>query len=317
MRVLVASLPFLGHALPTELVVRALVRRGHAVTWLTGASAEAIATRAGATFRPLAAVPSSEPAALADWLQRLKDAEQAQANDCHGIACDVVLADPTMLGVHAWAGETQTPLHILGILPFLGISPHAERLWHASIPDFEPWRQWHGLPVTFTGPLLVKTAGDVPPLTEQPRIVITQGTLAREATQLYAPAKEACAPLPVEVVTTETWRPLHKLLDGAALLITNGGYGGIQAALAAGVPVLVAGDTEEKAENGRRVEYAGIGGYLPAPYTPDRIREAMRFVLDTPRFRERAQQLQGRMIWKAEDIIAAGVTQVVAGRRAA
>lgn len=317
MRILVASLPFLGHALPTELVVRALVRRGHQVTWLTGPTAEAIATRSGATFRPLSAVPSSEPAALTDWLQRLKDAEQSQASDCHGVEADVVLADPTMLGAHVWAAETQTPLHLLGILPFLGISPHAERVWQATIPDLEPWRNWHGLPVTFTGPLLVKTAGDAPAVTDHPRIVITQGTLAREASRLYGPAKEACATWPVEVVTTETWKPLHKLLDGAALFVTNGGYGGIQAALAAGVPILVAGDTEEKAENGKRVEYAGIGGYLPAPYTPERLQAAMRFVLDTPRFRERARELQGRLIPNAAETIAEGVTQVVAGRRAA
>ena len=40
MHVLVATLPYLGHALPTETVVRALVKRGHTVTWLTGPAAE-------------------------------------------------------------------------------------------------------------------------------------------------------------------------------------------------------------------------------------------------------------------------------------
>ena len=42
-------------------------------------------------------------------------------------------------------------------------------------------------------------------------------------------------------------------------MITNGGYGGVQHALGYGVPLIVAGETSDKAEVAARVEYAGVG----------------------------------------------------------
>ena len=39
-------------------------------------------------------------------------------------------------------------------------------------------------------------------------------------------------------------------------MLTNGGYGGVQYALAHGVPLVVAGDTEDKPEVAARVEDA-------------------------------------------------------------
>ena len=41
--------------------------------------------------------------------------------------------------------------------------------------------------------------------------------------------------------------------------VTNGGFGGVVIALASGVPVVSAGTTEDKAEVGGRVAYAGVG----------------------------------------------------------
>jgi UDP:flavonoid glycosyltransferase YjiC (YdhE family) len=332
MHVLVATLPYLGHALPTETVVRALVKRGHTVTWLTGPAAEKIATRSGATFRPLSTVPDASPAPLATWLKRLQEAEQDQANDLATFTCDVVLADPTMLGAQVWAGETSTPLHVLGIVPFLGVSPHATQLWQATIQDYEPWRLWSGEPVTFTGPLPVRTAWHPPAWwttldSAKPRVIVTQGTLATDPARLCVPVRDAIDGLDVTAVytapasvapTAAPWLPLPSILDGAALLVTSGGYGGIQAALVAGVPVLVAGDTEDKIENGVRVEYAGIGGYLPAPYTAERLKEAIVTVMQTPRFYERARELQGRLPTRpAAETIAVGITQPRAAQRAA
>jgi UDP:flavonoid glycosyltransferase YjiC (YdhE family) len=42
-------------------------------------------------------------------------------------------------------------------------------------------------------------------------------------------------------------------------MITNGGYGGVQHALRHGVPVIVAGETADKAEVAARVQYTGAG----------------------------------------------------------
>ena len=42
-------------------------------------------------------------------------------------------------------------------------------------------------------------------------------------------------------------------------MITNSGYGGIQQALAYGVMLIAAGKTEDKAENGARIAWSGVG----------------------------------------------------------
>ena len=42
-------------------------------------------------------------------------------------------------------------------------------------------------------------------------------------------------------------------------MVTNGGYGAVQRALTTGVPLVVAGDTEDKPEVAARVEWFGVG----------------------------------------------------------
>ncbi|MGO1385015.1 MAG: glycosyltransferase, partial [Arachnia sp.] len=51
----------------------------------------------------------------------------------------------------------------------------------------------------------------------------------------------------------------HAALRESDLFVTNGGYTGVTLALAAGVPVLQAGATEEKADIGARLKWAGVG----------------------------------------------------------
>ena len=61
------------------------------------------------------------------------------------------------------------------------------------------------------------------------------------------------------------------------LLLTNGGYGSIQIALAHGVPVVAIGKTEEKPEIANRVNYAGVGiGLKVLIPTETQIRDAVR-----------------------------------------
>ena len=45
-------------------------------------------------------------------------------------------------------------------------------------------------------------------------------------------------------------------------MVTNGGYGGVQFALAHGVPLVVAGDHEDKPETAARVAGSGVGRNL-------------------------------------------------------
>jgi UDP:flavonoid glycosyltransferase YjiC (YdhE family) len=59
-------------------------------------------------------------------------------------------------------------------------------------------------------------------------------------------------------VRAEPFIPYDRLLPHVDLLITNGGYGTVQMALAHGVPMVAAGKTE-KVEICARIAWAGVG----------------------------------------------------------
>jgi UDP:flavonoid glycosyltransferase YjiC (YdhE family) len=60
-------------------------------------------------------------------------------------------------------------------------------------------------------------------------------------------------------------------------MITNGGYGGVQHAIRYGIPVVVAGESADKAEVAARVEYSGVGVNLRTAHpSPEAIAAAVR-----------------------------------------
>ncbi|MEV6329280.1 nucleotide disphospho-sugar-binding domain-containing protein [Streptomyces sp. NPDC051909] len=150
-------------------------------------------------------------------------------------------------------------------------------------------------------------------------VVTTQGTLANtELNRLVVPTVRALADREDVLVVAATGRPdavercaaalapaavpgnaivagfvpFAELLPLADLLVTNGGYGGTQAALAHGVPLVVAGDSEDKPEVAARVEWTGTGVNLRTADPTDAVlREAVDTVLGTPSYRERAAAL--------------------------
>jgi UDP:flavonoid glycosyltransferase YjiC (YdhE family) len=147
---------------------------------------------------------------------------------------------------------------------------------------------------------------------ERPVVHVTQGTLANMAPLLIAPALEGLANEDVLVVVATGGRPrdslvLHtmphnarigtflsysELLPKTSVMVTNGGYGGVQMALAHGVPLVVAGASEDKPEVAMRVACSGAGLNLKtAAPTPHQVRDAVRAVLGTPGYRERARAL--------------------------
>jgi MGT family glycosyltransferase len=82
------------------------------------------------------------------------------------------------------------------------------------------------------------------------------------------------------------------LLPRVDVVVTNGGFGGVQAALAAGVPLVVAGDTEDKPEVAARVAWAGAGIDLHTG-TPDAaaVGSAVDAVLQHPAYRSAAEHI--------------------------
>ncbi|MDN3311234.1 glycosyltransferase [Microbacterium oryzae] len=86
-------------------------------------------------------------------------------------------------------------------------------------------------------------------------------------------------PLPANV-RIAAFLPYAELLPRTDVVVTNGGFGGVQQALAAGVPLVVAGATEDKPEVAARVAWAGVGVNLrTGTPTPARVRHGVKAVL--------------------------------------
>jgi UDP:flavonoid glycosyltransferase YjiC (YdhE family) len=141
-------------------------------------------------------------------------------------------------------------------------------------------------------------------------VLVTQGTFANHNLGLVvAPTLSALANEPdVLVVATTGGRPVDAipgpipgnarvssylpfewLLPKVDVMVTNGGYGTVNQALSFGIPLVTAGLTEDKADVSARVAWSGVGINLATnePTPPD-LREAVRSVLDTPRYLARA-----------------------------
>lgn len=151
--------------------------------------------------------------------------------------------------------------------------------------------------------------------TDRPVILVTQGTVSNEnLNELILPTIRALTHEDVLVIATtgntpvesiklnslpdnvrvEQFIPYYYLLPSVDVMVTNGGYGGVQMALSNGVPLVVAGMTEEKPEIAMRVAWAGVGINLKTQ-TPSeaQIRNAVKTILyNDPRYKHNVQQLQ-------------------------
>ncbi len=146
----------------------------------------------------------------------------------------------------------------------------------------------------------------------RPIVAVTQGTIRPDTTELLGPTIEALRHTDVMVVVTtgigdpsalgklpsnvraERFIPYELLLARASVFVSNGGYIGTNLALHHGVPVVQVGSTEEKAEIGRRVVWAGVGVRLPkTETTPGLVRGAVRRILADDSYRTKAAELAG------------------------
>jgi MGT family glycosyltransferase len=145
----------------------------------------------------------------------------------------------------------------------------------------------------------------------RPVVLVTQGTLAnRDFNEVGQPALTGLVDEDALVVVTagrsdmETLQipgnarvasfvPFDRLLPKVDVMVTNGGYGAVNQALSLGVPLVVAGETEDKAFVAARVGWAGAGINLKTRYaTPEEIREAVRSILANRQYKDAAARLQ-------------------------
>jgi MGT family glycosyltransferase len=211
-----------------------------------------------------------------------------------------------------------------------GLSPTGQIFWDRSLSpylymqgsikgleyprnDLPP--QFH-----FIGPtaILARTTSFKPPewwedvRGRRPVILITQGTVSTNPKQLIRPTLEALASDYVLTIATTggasaedvatgglpsnariaPFIPFDQLLPHVDVMVTNGGYNGVQQALNYGVPLVVAGATEDKLEVNARVRWAGVGIDLETASPSKRaIRNAVLTVLQDDRYRQNALKL--------------------------
>lgn len=198
------------------------------------------------------------------------------------------------------------------VSPYLFLEP--------TVPSFEYPRGDLPPQVHFIGALLPDAPGhfstpawwDEVVHKKRPVVLVTQGTVATNARELIAPTLQALADIDVLVIAAgvkdttalgldpppdnarvEPFVAFKPLLPHVDLYVTNGGFGGVQFALAHGVPIVAGGTTEDKPEINNRIAYSGVGINLKTNTpTPEQVREAVMAVLSDSRYRQKARQIQ-------------------------
>lgn len=142
----------------------------------------------------------------------------------------------------------------------------------------------------------------------RPVVHVTQGTVANtDLGQLVEPMITGLAdsdvlvvvstaggtlgidPLPANVRVADVL-PYDELLPRCDLMVSNGGYGGVNHALRYAVPLVVVGASEDKRDVAARVTWSGVGaGMARRTISPEKARRVVEQVLRDPSYRQRAQ----------------------------
>jgi UDP:flavonoid glycosyltransferase YjiC (YdhE family) len=189
----------------------------------------------------------------------------------------------------------------------------------ATVAGFEYPRSDLAPTVRFVGPIFSPPTDDFAPpewwdelAADRPVVHVTQGTLDNaDLGRLLLLTAKALARDDVLVVATtggpdpgplrhglpgnvrlERFIPHDVLLPHVNAMVTNGGYGGVLQALAHGVPLVVAGNSEDKPEVAARVQWSGAGINLHTGRPSQAmVARAVRRVLAKPSYRRHARAL--------------------------
>ncbi|SPO03607.1 related to N-glycosyltransferase [Cephalotrichum gorgonifer] len=215
---------------------------------------------------------------------------------------------PSMLDV--WAGRPAVTVYPCS--PSLeyhrsDLPPNTRFIGGAPRPDLGPSTVLPG----WWGELLANKSAEGP---EKKKVVfVTQGTVVSNFDNLVKPVLEGLADredvLVVAVLgargatlgdfdtprnaRVQDYLLYHAVLPFADVFISNGGYGGFMQAVMYGVPMVLAGTTQDKAEVSMRGEWAGIAVNLRTD-TPTReaVRAGVDWVLGDTRFKTRAREIR-------------------------
>ena len=196
----------------------------------------------------------------------------------------------------------------------------SDRVIVPTVPEFEYYRSDLPDHVRFVGAVTPAPAERFEPPawwdrlhSGKPVVHVTQGTIDNaDLSRLIEPTITALADEDVTVVVTTGGRDISQisiplppntfaaefiphdvLLPLVDVMVTNGGYGAVQRALLDGVPLVVAGNTEDKPEVAARVEWFGVGVNMrTGTPTPGAVKRAVREVLTDTRYRDAARRLR-------------------------
>lgn len=227
----------------------------------------------------------------------------------------------------------------------VGLSAKGEDFFSAALspflylqgttPSFEYPRRDLPAQVHFIGPFIPPVSPDfTPPVWWKdldlglPVVFVTQGTIATESLHLLVPTIQALADEEMLVIATtggqsiealnllripanariESFIPYPYLLPQVDVMVTNAGFNGVQIALANGVSMVTAGQTEEKPEICARVAWTGTGIDLKTSNpTQSQIRNAVKTVLELASYKQKAQQMKREIELYDSPIIAANL----------
>jgi UDP:flavonoid glycosyltransferase YjiC (YdhE family) len=193
----------------------------------------------------------------------------------------------------------------------------------SGIEELEFTRSDLATHVVFVGELTRPRTGEVPlpvwwdevEASVVPIVHVTQGTQNVDPHDLIEPAFAALGRQPVLILAT-TGRPdaplvpfpappnarlaglvpYDALLSRTDVVITNGGWGGVLAAIAAGIPLIVAGGDLDKPEVAARVAWAGAGVNLRTGRpSPRAVLRGWRRVSADASYRANAKRLAARL----------------------
>lgn len=204
---------------------------------------------------------------------------------------------------------------------FMDVLSRSDLLAQFTVEGFEYPRSDAPEALRFYGPMMAPTAAVETPAwlagldDSLPIVHVTQGTVANtDFSELVGPTLEALEgefvrvvvtaggrsvrdlpPLPANAVAAD-YLPYDALLPLTSAFVTNGGYGGLHQAMRHGVPIVIAGDSEDKVETSARVQWSGAGLSLRTGRpTPDQVRDAVHRVLADARYAATSARL-GRAI---------------------
>jgi UDP:flavonoid glycosyltransferase YjiC (YdhE family) len=194
-----------------------------------------------------------------------------------------------------------------------------DQVLQLSVPGMEYPRSDLPSSVSFMGAVVEEKNEDAPVpswwddvLNAEKVVFVSQGTVSnKDFSELLRPTIDALAdqdclvvattgqrpieelgPLPANVRATE-YIPYSMLLPHVDVFVCNGGFGGVQQALGCGVPLVLAGETEEKKDSTAHAAWTGAAVNLATgrPLTTD-VRAAVLKVLGDDTFRTAARRLQ-------------------------